>query len=215
MAGGRGPEHGDRRARLRGLGSRPARGRDGAERLAHGAGGRAPDLRRRRSRSAGTRPAGCSASNLLPSELRRRSCLTARRDPRPPQLDPRLRFRRPPHRRRGRRHAARAPRRPCGVAAGARHAGLGGGRRAASGSGARPRLVVGLPYNMDGSETAADGRLPRVRGASCRSGTQLPVDLVDERLTSSAAEADLRDARRSGARERRIDARTSTRTRRG
>jgi len=33
---------------------------------------------------------------------------------------------------------------------------------------------------------------------------QLPVDLVDERLTSSAAQADLRDARRSGARRRRV-----------
>ena len=65
------------------------------------------------------------------------------------------------------------------------------------------RAVVGLPYNMDGSET--------VLTAACREFAtelskryQLPVELVDERLTSSAAQADLREARRSGARRRRV-----------
>jgi putative holliday junction resolvase len=65
------------------------------------------------------------------------------------------------------------------------------------------RLIVGLPYNMDGSDT--------VLTAACRSFAaelsrrfKLPVELVDERLTSSAAMADLREARRSGARSRRV-----------
>ena len=65
------------------------------------------------------------------------------------------------------------------------------------------RLLVGVPYNMDGTETALT--------ATCRAFADelarrsgLPVDCVDERLTSSAATADLREARRSGARTRRV-----------
>jgi putative Holliday junction resolvase len=65
------------------------------------------------------------------------------------------------------------------------------------------RLLVGVPYNMDGTET--------VLTATCRAFAQelarrfgLPVDCVDERLTSAAATADLREARRSGARSRRV-----------
>jgi putative Holliday junction resolvase len=65
------------------------------------------------------------------------------------------------------------------------------------------RLLVGVPYNMDGTET--------VLTATCRAfATELarrfglPVDCVDERLTSAAATADLREARRSGARTRRV-----------
>jgi len=65
------------------------------------------------------------------------------------------------------------------------------------------RLLVGLPYNMDGTETDLT--------ATCRAFAQelarrfgLPVDCVDERLTSAAATADLREARRSGARSRRV-----------
>jgi putative holliday junction resolvase len=65
------------------------------------------------------------------------------------------------------------------------------------------RLLVGVPYNMDGTET--------VLTATCRAFANelarrfgLPVDCVDERLTSSAATADLREARRSGARTRRV-----------
>ena len=65
------------------------------------------------------------------------------------------------------------------------------------------RLLVGVPYNMDGTAT--------VLTATCRAFADelarrfgLPVDCVDERLTSAAATADLRDARRSGARTRRI-----------
>jgi len=65
------------------------------------------------------------------------------------------------------------------------------------------RLVVGVPYNMDGTET--------VLTAACRAfATELarrfglPVECVDERLTSAAATADLREARRAGARSRRV-----------
>ena len=65
------------------------------------------------------------------------------------------------------------------------------------------RAVVGLPYNMDGSETALTAAC-REFAAQLSKRYQLPVDLVDERLTSSAAQADLRDARRSGARRRRV-----------
>jgi putative Holliday junction resolvase len=67
------------------------------------------------------------------------------------------------------------------------------------------RLLVGLPYNMDGSDTLLT--------ATCRAFADalekrfgLPVELVDERLTSAAATSDLRDARRSGARSRRVRA---------
>jgi len=65
------------------------------------------------------------------------------------------------------------------------------------------RAVVGLPYNMDGSETVLTAAC-RQYAAELSKRYQLPVDLVDERLTSSAAQADLRDARRSGARRRRV-----------
>jgi len=65
------------------------------------------------------------------------------------------------------------------------------------------RAVVGLPYNMDGSETALTAAC-REFAAELSKRYQLPVDLVDERLTSSAAHADLRDARRTGARRRRV-----------
>ena len=65
------------------------------------------------------------------------------------------------------------------------------------------RAVVGLPYNMDGSETVLTAAC-RQFAAELSKRYQLPVDLVDERLTSSAAQADLRDARRSGARRRRV-----------
>jgi len=65
------------------------------------------------------------------------------------------------------------------------------------------RLLVGLPYNMDGTETVLTGACRGfARELERRYG--LPVEFVDERLTSSAAQGDLREARRSGARTRRI-----------
>lgn len=65
------------------------------------------------------------------------------------------------------------------------------------------RLLVGLPYNMDGSETVLTGAC-RAFGSELGRRFGLPVEFVDERLTSAAATADLREARRSGARTRRV-----------
>ena len=65
------------------------------------------------------------------------------------------------------------------------------------------RLLVGLPYNMDGSETVLAGAC-RGFAAELVRRFGLPVEFVDERLTSAAATADLREARRSGARTRRV-----------
>jgi putative Holliday junction resolvase len=65
------------------------------------------------------------------------------------------------------------------------------------------RLLVGLPYNMDGTETLLTGTC-RSFGKELSRRFGLPVEFVDERLTSAAAQADLRDARRSGARTRRV-----------
>jgi putative holliday junction resolvase len=65
------------------------------------------------------------------------------------------------------------------------------------------RLLVGLPYNMDGSETVLTGVCRAFAGELARR-FRLPVEFVDERLTSRAAQADLREVRRSGARKRRV-----------
>ncbi|HET9695085.1 MAG TPA: Holliday junction resolvase RuvX [Steroidobacteraceae bacterium] len=65
------------------------------------------------------------------------------------------------------------------------------------------RLLVGLPYNMDGSETTTTAAC-RAFGQELARRTRLPVDFVDERLTSAAAYDELRSERRSGARARRI-----------
>ena len=65
------------------------------------------------------------------------------------------------------------------------------------------RLLVGLPYNMDGTETVLTGAC-RVFARELERRHGLPVEFVDERLTSSAAQSDLREARRSGARTRRV-----------
>jgi putative Holliday junction resolvase len=66
------------------------------------------------------------------------------------------------------------------------------------------KLVLGLPYNLDGSEHALR---PQVQdfAQELQERFGLPVELVDERLTSREAEARLRDARSSGLRRRRVD----------
>lgn len=64
-------------------------------------------------------------------------------------------------------------------------------------------LVVGVPYNAQAGDervTAAAQRFAAQLGE--RSG--LEVQLVDERLTSSAAESELRERRRTGAKTRRV-----------
>lgn len=62
-------------------------------------------------------------------------------------------------------------------------------------------LVVGLPYNIDGSESD-------MSRAACRFGHRLggrfglPVEFVDERLSSDEAERQLREKRQRGDRRR-------------
>ena len=65
------------------------------------------------------------------------------------------------------------------------------------------RLLVGVPYNMDGTETVLTGTC-RAFGRDLQRRYGLPVEFVDERLTSVAAQSDLREARRTGARSRRV-----------
>jgi putative Holliday junction resolvase len=65
------------------------------------------------------------------------------------------------------------------------------------------RLLVGLPYNMDGTETTTTAACRRF-GLELGRRSGLPVEFVDERLTSAAAYDELRGARRSGSRTRRI-----------
>ncbi len=64
-------------------------------------------------------------------------------------------------------------------------------------------VVVGLPYNVDGSESGASGA---VRGFADQLAGRyaLPVRLVDERYSSLEAGTRLKGARESGARKRRV-----------
>jgi len=65
------------------------------------------------------------------------------------------------------------------------------------------QFVVGLPYNMDGTETALTPEV-RVFADELSTRFKLPVALVDERLSSRAAEAELRDARAQGRMHKRV-----------
>jgi putative Holliday junction resolvase len=65
------------------------------------------------------------------------------------------------------------------------------------------RLIVGAPYNEDGS----DGTMTvnaRAFAAELKRRFALPVHLVDERFSSLEATAALKDRRASGARKRRV-----------
>jgi putative Holliday junction resolvase len=64
-------------------------------------------------------------------------------------------------------------------------------------------LVVGLPYNADGSEGPA-AAAARGFAAELAERFALPVKLVDERYSSLEAEERLRGARESGTRKRRV-----------
>ena len=64
-------------------------------------------------------------------------------------------------------------------------------------------LVVGLPYNVDGSESGAAGAV-RCFADELAKRYALPVRLVDERYSSLEAEGRLKGARESGARKRRV-----------
>lgn len=64
------------------------------------------------------------------------------------------------------------------------------------------QFVVGLPLNMDGTPTALT-EVARAFAAELESRYRKPVALVDERLSSREAEAELRDARAAGLKRRR------------
>ena len=64
------------------------------------------------------------------------------------------------------------------------------------------QLVVGLPWNMDGTPTLLTDA-SRAFGAQLQTRYNKPVALVDERLSSREAEAQLRDARAAGIKKRR------------
>lgn len=59
------------------------------------------------------------------------------------------------------------------------------------------QLVVGLPYNMDGTPTVLTNAA-RNFATELATRYRKPVALVDERLSSREAEAELRDARAAG-----------------
>ncbi len=63
-------------------------------------------------------------------------------------------------------------------------------------------LIVGVPYNMDGSASALTDLALRF-GRQLEGRFGLPVDTVDERLTSREAEAELKRQRRDGLKRRR------------
>ena len=64
------------------------------------------------------------------------------------------------------------------------------------------QLIVGLPTNMDGTDTAMTSPA-RAFAQELQAKCGLPVTLVDERLSSREAESELRDARSSGMKKRR------------
>lgn len=64
------------------------------------------------------------------------------------------------------------------------------------------QLVVGLPWNMDGTPTLLTDA-SRAFAAELKARYNRPVALVDERLSSREAESQLRDARASGMKKRR------------
>lgn len=64
-------------------------------------------------------------------------------------------------------------------------------------------LVVGLPYNADGSDSAMTVAA-RAFAQALASRSALRVDTLDERHSSSEAQASLREQRASGLRRRRV-----------
>ena len=64
-------------------------------------------------------------------------------------------------------------------------------------------LVVGAPYNVDGSDTALKAAVERF-AAELGRRFGLPVHLVDERYSSLEASAALKAQRESGQRRRRV-----------
>jgi putative Holliday junction resolvase len=73
------------------------------------------------------------------------------------------------------------------------------------------RIVVGLPLHMDG-RSGAGADAARAFAHALASATSLPVELLDERWTTSQAERDLREAPRARRRRRKqiIDSMAAT-----
>ena len=65
------------------------------------------------------------------------------------------------------------------------------------------RLIVGAPYNVDGTDSAITGAA-RAFAAELERRFRLPVHLVDERFSSLEATAALKSRRASGARRKRV-----------
>ncbi len=65
------------------------------------------------------------------------------------------------------------------------------------------QIVVGLPYNVDGSESGMSEAARGFAGA-IEQRYRLPVHLVDERYSSLEAETRLKSLRQSGLRKRRV-----------
>ena len=65
------------------------------------------------------------------------------------------------------------------------------------------KFVVGLPYNMDGTDTTLT-QTARDFAAELAARYARPAVLVDERLSSRAASEELRAARASGSQRRRV-----------
>ena len=63
-------------------------------------------------------------------------------------------------------------------------------------------LLVGLPVNAAGEDT--DQCAPARAFAAALGDYDLPVQLIDEHLTSSEAKSRMRDARQSGRRKKRV-----------
>jgi len=64
-------------------------------------------------------------------------------------------------------------------------------------------LVIGVPYNIDGSESEMTTRA-KLFGKLLEERHGLPIDTVDERLTSAEARMTLREQRHTGQRRRRV-----------
>lgn len=60
------------------------------------------------------------------------------------------------------------------------------------------RIIVGLPRRMDGS-SGPEAKAAKVLATQLRHASRLPVQLVDERLTTVAAERSLREGNVRGA----------------
>ncbi len=65
------------------------------------------------------------------------------------------------------------------------------------------QIVVGLPYNVDGSESGMSEAARGFAGA-IEQRYRLPVRLIDERYSSLEAETRLKSLRQSGLRRRRV-----------